>query len=134
MDVRGSRVHTVEVASGTAPTETCSCHVAIKWCTEGEAVASDYCPADKVVEKSAVDYTREGVAAAAHCRDEAYHLAALQSEENRCQVHTQAVVPPDEPDDPSLPTDPEQPVDPSQPEEPVEPAEPETPDESGNAA
>ena len=80
----------VQVASGTAPTKTCTCHVAIQWCTEGDAPASQFCPADQVVEKSAVSYSREGVAASAGCRDEQYHLAALQSAERLCKVHTQA--------------------------------------------
>ena len=34
-DIRGSQVKTVEVASGTAPTAVCTCHVAVDWCTEG---------------------------------------------------------------------------------------------------
>ena len=134
-DVRGSRVQKVEVVSGTAPTETCTCHVAIQWCTEGEALASEFCPADQVVEKSAVDYVREGVAAAVGCRDEEYHLAALQSEEKQCQVHTESTQPPVDPDapdypgEPGLPTDPD---DPDLPNDPVEPVEPDLPDEPDN--
>ena len=118
--------------SGTAPTETCTCHVAIQWCTEGEALASEFCPADQIVEKSAVDYVREGVAAAAGCRDEEYHLAALQSEEKQCQVHTEPTQPPVDPDDPDVPLDPWLPTDPDDPDlptEPVEPTEPDVPNE-----
>lgn len=128
LDVRGSRVQTVEVASGTAPTETCTCHVAIKWCTEGEAIAGEHCPADKVVEKSAVNYNREGAAAAGGCRDEAYHLAAL--EKNPCTVHTAAVTPAEDPTDPDAPEHggdngdtPDVPEDPASPTEPVVPPE-----------
>ena len=89
-DVRGSRVQRVQVASGTAPDQTCTCHVAVQWCTEGDAVATEFCPADMVVEKSAVDYTRSGVAASAGCRDAQYFLSALQGDDAKCQVHTEA--------------------------------------------
>ena len=125
LDVRGSRVQKVQVASGTAPTKTCTCHVAIQWCTEGDAPASQFCPADQVVEKSAVSYSREGVAASAGCRDEQYHLAALQSAERLCKVHTQAE--PTEPDTPENPDTPDQP-DPDNPDQPTEPTEPDSPD------
>ena len=80
LDVRGSRVQRVQVVSGTAPTETCSCHVPVQWCTEGDGIATEFCPADHVVQKSAVDYVREGAAAIGSCRDEQYHLAALTQE------------------------------------------------------
>ncbi len=123
-DVRGSRVHTVEVVSGTAPTETCSCHVAIQWCAEGDAPATAFCPAEQVTEKSAVDYQREGVAATAGCRDEAFHLAALQTAEKQCQLHTEGTVTPEEPTDPNQPVDPDQPIDPNNPEEPTDPTVP----------
>lgn len=122
-DIRGSRVRTVQVASGTAPTKTCTCHVAIQWCTEGEAPATEYCPAESVVEKSAVDYTRSGVAASAGCRDEAYHLSTLQSEGHQCQVHNESTVTPTDPDNPVDPNDPNAPVDPNNPTDPTNPSE-----------
>ena len=124
-DIRGSRVRQVLVAAGTAPTTTCTCHVAIQWCNEGEAIASEFCPADQVVEKSAVDYTRTDAAAAGNCRDEEYHLAALQSEERQCKVHTAETVV--DPNDPNAPVDPENPTtDPDDPNHPVDPEDPST--------
>ncbi|WP_409968276.1 transglycosylase domain-containing protein [Bengtsoniella intestinalis] len=33
LDLRGSRVQSVTVAAGTAPTEYCDCHVAVQYCT-----------------------------------------------------------------------------------------------------
>ena len=57
--------------------------------------------------------------AAGNCRDEEYHLAALQSEERQCKVHTaETVVDPNDPN-----TGVTEPVDPSQPsdENPLEP-------------
>ena len=124
-DIRGSRVRQVLVAAGTAPTTTCTCHVAIQWCNEGEAIASEFCPADQVVEKSAVDYTRTDAAAAGNCRDEEYHLAALQSEERQCKVHTAETAV--DPDDPNTPVDPEDPTtDPDDPSHSVDPEDPTT--------
>lgn len=131
-DVRGSRVQTVEVAAGTAPTETCTCHVPILWCTESDSPATEYCPEETVVEKSVVDYTRTGVAAAAGCRDEVYHLSYLQQEENQCQLHTESTqdpeYPPENLDDP--PVDPNVPDDPNNPDDP--PADPDVPDDPNN--
>ena len=124
-DIRGSRVRQVLVAAGTAPTTTCTCHVAIQWCNEGEAIASEFCPADQVVEKSAVDYTRTDAAAAGNCRDEEYHLAALRSEERQCKVHTAETAV--DPNDPDAPVDPENPTtDPDDPNHPVDPEDPTT--------
>ena len=122
-DIRGSRVKTVEVASGTAPAAVCTCHVAVDWCAEGEAIATEFCPADQVVQKSAVDYTRSGVAASVGCRDESSHLAALQAKP--CQVHTSAST--EEPTDPVDPNDPNA-IDPSVPVDPNVPVDPGTSD------
>lgn len=140
-DVRGSRVQRVQVASGTAPDQTCTCHVAVQWCTEGDAVATEFCPADMIVEKSAVDYTRSGVAASAGCRDAQYFLSALQGDDAKCQVHTEATTTdptdPDNPTDPNNPTDPDNPTDPTDPstdpDNPTDPTDPSTdPDNPDN--
>lgn len=136
-DVRGSaRVQTVTVAAGTAPTESCTMHTLVDYCTEGKCLAGEYCPAESVKQVGVLDYVREDYGESIKADDDAYLLVNMQKavEETGCPVHTQAVVEPEpEPGtDPS--TDPNDPnYDPSggfgdenmQPEEPVtEPEEP----------
>ena len=136
-DVRGSaRVQTVTVAAGTAPTESCTMHTLVDYCTEGKCLAGEYCPAESVKQVGVLDYVREDYGESIKADDDAYLLVNMQKavEETGCPVHTQAVVEPEpEPGtDPS--TDPNDPnYDPSggfgdenmQPEEPTtEPEEP----------
>ena len=87
-DIRGSRVRQVLVAAGTAPTTTCTCHVAIQWCNEGEAIASEFCPADQVVEKSAVDYTRTDAARRRQLPRRGISPGRAPERERQCKVHT----------------------------------------------
>lgn len=136
-DVRGSaRVQTVTVAAGTAPTESCTMHTLVDYCTEGKCLAGEYCPAESVKQVGMLDYVREDYGESIKADDDAYLLVNMQKavEETGCPVHTQAVVEPEpEPGtDPS--TDPNDPnYDPSggfgdenmQPEEPT--TEPEDP-------
>ena len=143
-DVRGSaRVQTVTVAAGTAPTESCTMHTLVDYCTEGKCLAGEYCPAESVKQVGVLDYVREDYGESIKADDDAYLLVNMQKavEETGCPIHTQAVVEPEpEPGtDPS--TDPDDPnYDPSggfgdenmQPEEPV--TEPEDPaGESGDS-
>ena len=143
-DVRGSaRVQTVTVAAGTAPTESCTMHTLVDYCTEGKCLAGEYCPAESVKQVGVLDYVREDYGESIKADDDAYLLVNMQKavEETGCPIHTQAVVEPEpEPGtDPS--TDPNDPnYDPSggfgdenmQPEEPV--TEPEDPaGESGDS-
>lgn len=58
-DLRGSRVRTVAVAADTAPTEVCTMHKMVKYCTEGKHLATEFCPADKVQEGAALDFDRQ---------------------------------------------------------------------------
>lgn len=136
-DVRGSaRVQTVSVAAGTAPTESCTMHTLVDYCTEGKCLAGEYCPAESVKQVGVLDYVREDYGESIKADDDAYLLVNMQKavEETGCPVHTQAVVEPEpEPGtDPS--TDPNDPnYDPSggfgdenmQPEDPT--TEPEDP-------
>ncbi len=136
-DVRGSaRVQTVTVAAGTAPTESCTMHTLVDYCTEGKCLAGEYCPAESVKQVGVLDYVREDYGESIKADDDAYLLVNMQKavEETGCPVHTQAVVEPEpEPGtDPS--TDPNDPnYDPSggfgdenmQPEDPT--TEPEDP-------
>ena len=136
-DVRGSaRVQTVTVAAGTAPTESCTMHTLVDYCTEGKCLAGEYCPAESVKQVGVLGYVREDYGESIKADDDAYLLVNMQKavEETGCPVHTQAVVEPEpEPGtDPS--TDPNDPnYDPSggfgdenmQPEDPT--TEPEDP-------
>ena len=58
-DSRGDRAVQILVASGTGPTEECTMHVFKDYCTEGQCLATEYCPAESVVQKGFLDYTRE---------------------------------------------------------------------------
>lgn len=42
-DVRGSRVVSGEFASGDVPTQYCTAHVPVDWCTESKHVANEFC-------------------------------------------------------------------------------------------
>lgn len=85
-DLRGSRVHTVTVATGTEPTESCNLHVLKEYCTEGKCLAGPNCPADKVELRSFLDYVRTdygGIVA----DDNAYLLSTVEAL-GECPVHS----------------------------------------------
>lgn len=86
-DLRGSRVQTVEVASGTEPTESCNLHKMIRYCTEGKCIAGDNCPADSVVQRSVLDYTRTDYGPGIVADDNAYLLSTLEAI-GPCPVHS----------------------------------------------
>ena len=143
-DVRGSaRVQTVTVAAGTAPTESCTMHTLVDYCTEGKCLAGEYCPAESVKQVGVLDYVREDYGESIKADDDAYLLVNMQKavEETGCPIHTQAVVEPEPEPGTDPTTDPNDPnYDPSggfgdenmQPEEPV--TEPEEPSgESGDS-
>lgn len=97
-DVRGSaRVQTVTVAAGTAPTESCTMHTLVDYCTEGKCLAGEYCPAESVKQVGMLDYVREDYGESIKADDDAYLLVNMQKavEETGCPVHTQAVVEPE---------------------------------------
>ena len=86
-DLRGSRVHTVTVATGTAPTESCNLHVLKEYCTVGKTLAGPNCPKEDVVLKAFLDYKRVdygGIVA----DDNAYLLSTMEAL-GECPVHTQ---------------------------------------------
>ena len=105
-DVRGSRVKSVMVASGTAPTESCGLHVTINYCNDGQCLAGEFCPAESVSSKSVLDYSRADIANVSHTTpaDYIYTLEGIgvsgtEGETAGCSVHTAAPVVP-EIDDP----------------------------------
>lgn len=93
-DVRGSRVRTVQVVKGTEPAAYCSMHTEVKWCTEGNALATEFCPADKVVTKTVINYTRESLGGVV-CSDTPYLLSTLEAT-GACKVHSAAIVDPNQ--------------------------------------
>ena len=60
-DCRGSRVVTEWVTAADAPTELCDMHTSTTYayCTEGKHFATENCPADKIVQGTALNYQRE---------------------------------------------------------------------------
>lgn len=99
-DVRGdSRVRSVTVLSGTAPTEECTMHVLRDYCTEGNCLASEFCPVESIVQKSFLDYTRTDYGPSIVADDNAYLLSTWEAKEP-CAVHNGQTVVPEDPDNP----------------------------------
>lgn len=162
-DLRGSRVQTVEVLAGTAPAEECTMHVMRDYCEEGQCLAGEFCPEESVKQVAFLDCQRE-VFGDLVADDNAYLLSTVIAASGGsvgedgvetpgvCPVHTTAVDPivdpdnpfPWEPDggwtpgtdpgvvqppvtDPNAPGYDTVPDPPKEPETPSEPAEPEPP-------
>jgi len=66
LDIRGSRVKSMTVATGTAPTQECNLHVTIEYCNEGQCLAGEFCPVESVATKAVLDYTREDILNVTH--------------------------------------------------------------------
>ena len=143
-DVRGSRVVSVEIASGTAPTESCNLHVTRDYCTEGKCLATANCPAGSVTQKAFLNHERVDYGSGVVAEDNAYLLSVAEAAvgapppaegsegetalpTSGCPVHTTAL--PENPD-PEDPLDPDVPVDPSIPQDPSDPNNPPPPDEN----
>lgn len=86
-DLRGSRVETVEVLAGTAPTQFCTMHVLRDYCTEGKTLAGPYCPADSVKQVGLLDYTRTDYGPDIVADDNDYLLSTVEAR-GSCPVHT----------------------------------------------
>jgi penicillin-binding protein 1A len=91
LDGGGSRVQTVEVATGTGPTEYCTMHTVVDYCTEGHTLAGEFCPAESVEQRAFLDYVRENYGDNVTASDNAYLLATVQAL-GGCPVHTEAPV------------------------------------------
>ena len=50
-DPRGGRIGSFTAASGSGPTEECTIHKVVLYCTEGHCIAGDTCPAETVEEQ-----------------------------------------------------------------------------------
>lgn len=117
-DMRGNRTRTVTVAADSAPKESCSMHVMVKYCEEGKHIATEFCPEDQVKEVAVLDYQRELVTKdgspikeddleekqVVKAKDHAYLLQTISKGE-LCPVHKEPAV--QEPVvDPNAPTGP----------------------------
>ena len=140
-DTRGSRVVSVEIAEGTAPAGECTLHVLRDYCTEGQCLATEFCPEECVEQRSYLDHTRTEYGAVT-AEDNAYLLSAAEqamglepgatADGTRptagCAVHTTALPDPLDPLNPLDPNNPMTPVDPSDPNYPIQdPSDPNIP-------
>lgn len=121
-DVRGvSRAVTVEIAAGTAPTEKCTLHTMVSYCSEGKCLATESCPESSVKQVSVLDHIRENYGPNVKAEDDPYLLVSMEKaiglqptiEEDGsesypevigCPVH--AGLPVDDPENPDEPVDP----------------------------
>ena len=152
-DRRGSRAVSVVVATGTEPTETCTLHGYASFCSEGNCLATDLCPAGGVSQIGILNYVRVDYGAEIFAEDDLYTVGGLEKamglvptigedgteiypEMIGCPVHQvggPGIADPNNPDDPNyIPEGPEgdtenQPVEPDLPIEPSVPVEPSVP-------
>lgn len=145
-DVRGSRVASGEFASDDVPTQRCTAHVPVDWCTESKHVANEFC---SQVEGNTVTkvgmlsisryFGRSGIVVSdqqyvydGNVPDGMYPGASNVADpvNQPCKIHTAESILPPEPEDPNdMVADPENPVPPDEgqttdPENPEQPANP----------
>lgn len=134
LDGGGSRIQTVEVATGTGPTEICTVHTVVDYCTEGHTLAGEFCPEESVEQRAFLNWTREDYGESIVADDDAYLLSTIEAIEGGCPVHTEAP-PLEDPDDPGGTGETEPPGGEGFPGEegggPTEPVEPSPEDPSG---
>lgn len=114
-DPRGGRVASFTAAAGTGPTEECTVHKTVSYCTEGHCLATESCPLEVVEERAYLDYVREDYGPSIKAEDDQYLISSLEkltevSETNPiggCPAHNG--LPPVNPEDPENPTDPNNP-------------------------
>lgn len=120
-DPRGGRIASFTAAAGTGPTEECTVHKMVPYCTEGHCIAGDTCPAETVEERAYLDYVREDYGPSVKASDDEYLISTLEkvkepSETNPtggCPVHEGMGLPPREEGDPLNPVDPANPDNPN---------------------
>lgn len=111
-DPRGNRIATFEAAVGTGPTEECTVHQMVSYCTEGHCLAGESCPEAVVEERAYLNHVREDYGPGIKADDDAYLISSLEkitepSEENPlggCPAHNGMA--PINPEDPLDPNDP----------------------------
>ena len=110
-DPRGNRIASFEAAAGTGPTEECTIHKMVEYCTEGHCIAGETCPAETVEQRAYLDYVREDYGPSIKADDDGYLISNLEkikepSETNPlggCPVHEGMGLPPRDPLDPLNP-------------------------------
>ena len=110
-DPRGNRTASFEAAAGTGPTEECTMHKMVSYCTEGHCIAGETCPAETVEQRAYLDYVREDYGPSIKADDDQYLISNLEkikepSETNPlggCPVHEGMGLPPRDPLDPLNP-------------------------------
>lgn len=115
-DPRGNRIASFEAAAGTGPTEECTIHKVVSYCTEGHCLAGETCPEAVVEQRAYLDYVREDYGPSITAEDDTYLISTLEkarepSETNPaggCPVH-EGVPLPENPLDPLNPLDPNNP-------------------------
>ncbi len=115
-DPRGNQVYTENFIKGTAPTEECTCHVAIDVCLDTGLLAGNYC----TNRQTKVFITRPDTETGdwTKATDAQYMLIS-----DYCNVHL-APITPEKPEEPEKPEKPEEPEEPEEPENPTEPEDP----------
>ncbi len=144
-DLRGDRQVAFTVVSGTAPTEYCTLHTTVDYCTEGKCLATENCPAESVTQVGVLDYTRENYGSSIKAGDDAYLLSNMEKAIGLqptvsadgtatypavigCPVHTEPVEIPEE-EDPEHPDGEEPPEEEPGTDPPEEPTQ--NPDDPG---
>lgn len=108
-DPRGNRTAPFTAAAGTGPTEECTMHKVVSYCTEGHCLATDSCPPETVEQRAYLDFVREDYGPGVKADDEEYLISSLEkltepSETNPiggCPAHNG--LPPVSPEDPLNP-------------------------------
>ena len=126
-DPRANRVASFTAASGTGPTEDCTIHKVVPYCTEGHCLAGETCPEAVVEQRAYLDYVREDYGPSIKAEDDAYLISTLEKAKEPsatnptggCPVHEGVSLP-------ENPLDPVNPIDPNNPGggTPVNPSEP----------
>ena len=126
-DPRGGRIASFTAAAGTGPTEECTIHKVVSYCTEGHCLAGETCPEAVVEQRAYLDYVREDYGPGIKAEDDAYLISNLEkltepSETNPiggCPAHNGLV--PMDPEDPLDPLNPNNPGGVTTPEQPYVP-------------
>ena len=129
----GCTTQTVTVTAGNEPTETCTMHVTVDFCTETGLPATEFCPEESRETRTFLNYDRQtvylptgavtdpetgevisqGTPIVAEDNDQLLSTALAMGS---CTAHTASTDPVD-PDNPDAGLDPDNPVDPDNPDE-----------------
>ncbi len=129
----GCTTQTVTVTAGNEPTETCTLHVTVDFCTETGLPATEFCPEESRETRTFLNYDRQtvylptgavtdpetgevisqGTPIVAEDNDQLLSTALAMGS---CTAHTASTEPVD-PDNPDAGLDPDNPVDPDNPDE-----------------